>query len=125
MVVLFTYILPIYAVASDNDDETSTLTEIDLTCSKIDKPKSLDGIHRSPIIIPTVYYNSSTNAIILDSACHDCGLQLVHVESNSVVFSVHIVNEESEVILPMYLSGSYELRIIRGDYCFSGVIEIM
>lgn len=57
-----------------------------------------------------------------DASCIDCPISLV--KDDITVYETTVSDENGVVTLPSELTGEYELRITRGDYTFSGYIEL-
>lgn len=76
---------------------------------------------KSPIQIPIVYLDG--NALSFDSSIEGCTIQLLDEDEN-VIFSHFIEENETSLTLPSYLSGTYELQIIRGNITFYAFIEL-
>ena len=76
---------------------------------------------RAPIVIPTLYMEGYN--ILFQTPCDGCTLQLVS-EDGEIEYSVVIPEGTETLTLPSDLSGEYELRIIRGQFCFWGYIVL-
>ena len=94
---------------------------IDLSVSKNDPDKGKNDQHKSPVQIPSVSLDDHT--LYFFTPCDGCVLNLVD-ESGVVVYSLVIPEDTAYLELPAELSGEYELQIVRGNYCFWGVIEL-
>lgn len=81
----------------------------------IDKPAD----PKSPILIPEVSLEDYT--LNFDASCLGCELRLLD-EDGVLVYSTTITS--GTLVLPSYLSGNYELQIIRGNFCFYGDISL-
>ena len=79
------------------------------------------SLPKSPIEIPEVWQNSHT--LTFDAAIEGCTVQLVD-ENEDVVFSDSIEENQTSLVLPSTLTGTYELQIIQGDYMFYCEIEL-
>lgn len=101
-----------------------TATEIEVACSKIDPSIDNGGIHRSPTIYPIVFYDNMTHCLLLENLGYNSELQILQPTTDSILYSTSIQNEEAEVQLPTDLHGQYVLRIICGNYYFSGVLNL-
>lgn len=82
---------------------------------KINQP----GDPKTPVQIPEVYIDDYT--LSFDNSCLGCELRLLD-EDGALVCSTIITS--NTLVLPAYLSGEYELHIIRGIYCFFGYIYL-
>ena len=76
---------------------------------------------KSPVLMPTIIQDGYTLYII--SGCAGSTLQLLD-EFETVVYSTTITDETEEITLPSTLSGTYEIRLIRGSLTFGGEIEL-
>jgi len=74
---------------------------------------------KSPVLVPEVSIDDYV--LTVDDSCLGCELRLVD-ENDNVVYTTVITS--NTLVLPSYLSGEYELQIIRGIYCFYGFIEL-
>lgn len=94
---------------------------IDLSVSIIDPKGGQHGQQRGPVFIPEVDYDGSTLSFL--TPCDGCELLLLD-EDGDVVYSTVIPVGATSLILPSYLSGEYEIQIIRDNFCFFGFIEL-
>ena len=76
---------------------------------------------KSPVQMPTVVQDGYTLYII--SGCTGATLSL-RDEYETEVYSTLITDETDEITLPSTLSGTYEIRLIRGSITFVGEIEL-
>ena len=81
-----------------------------------DKPRP-----KSPVQMPTVVQDGYTLYII--SGCSGATL-ILRDEYETEVYFTQITDETDEIILPTTLSGTYEIRLIRGSNTFVGEIEL-
>lgn len=95
-------------------------SDIDLQVG-YDDPLDEGGIHRSPIAIPCIGIEGYT--LTFFTPCDGCLLQLLS-EDNEVVYSTIIPSNATTLVLPSYLSGTYEIQIIQDNICFWGDIEL-
>ena len=54
----------------------------------------------------------------------DFTLQVVSLDDESVVFETSVPSSVSEVQLPSYLTGEYELRLYTDSFLFAGYIDL-
>ena len=94
---------------------------LSLEVRRIDPSVPVRNIKRSPVRIPSVSILDHT--LYFASSCDGCTLRLVN-EDGDVEYAVEIPENTSTITLPFYLSGEYELQIIRGNYCFFGFVEL-
>ena len=76
---------------------------------------------RSPILIPEVDIDGYT--LIFYTPCDGCVLRLIN-ENDVVVYSTVIPTGANSLVLPSYLSGNYEIQIVRGIFYFGGYINL-
>lgn len=98
--------------------------KIELICKTIDPTEANQGIHRTPPLIPNVYFDDSASTVYFENPCYECTLELVVPGTDTVAHSYIIPDGDDTVQLPTFLSGVYELHLHRGNYCFCGMIEL-
>ena len=76
---------------------------------------------KSPVVQPQIGIEDYT--LYIYSGCEDATLVLVD-ENDNEVFSQEIEDDTDQIVLPTTLSGTYEIRIYRGNYMFYGEIEL-
>lgn len=99
----------------------SLFDDLSLEVRLIDPSIPVKNIKRSPVRIPSLSIQDHT--LYFATSCDGCVLQLVN-EDGDVEYAVEIPENTSTISLPFYLSGEYELQIIRGNYCFFGFVEL-
>ncbi len=82
---------------------------------------SVHSPHKSPVVQPQIGIEDYT--LFIYSGCEDATLILVD-ENDNEVFSQEIEEDTDQIVLPSTLSGTYEIRIYRGNYMFYGEIEL-
>ena len=100
---------------------TPASTRIPFTTQKIDKSKLGPGASRTPVQPPVVYLDGYT--LTFESHA-DFTLQVVSFDDESVVFETSVPSSVSEVQLPSYLTGEYELRLYTDSFLFAGYIDL-
>lgn len=80
-----------------------------------------DDYPRSPILIPNVDIDGYT--LTFYTPCDGCVLRLID-ENDVVAYSTVIPTGATSLVLPSYLSGDYEIQIVRGVFCFYGYINL-
>ncbi len=98
----------------------SIWSQLSLQVRITDPTEPYQPIGRSPIAIPTIYLDGYN--LQFETQCDACTLQLVS-EDGGVEYSIVIPTNTTSLTLPSYLSGEYELQIIRGQFCFYGYVE--
>ncbi len=96
------------------DPESVDLQYIDPEFGDIGQPKS-------PITIPEISLEDHT--LYFYTPCDGCTLRLLD-ENDNVVYSTVIATGTTNLVLPSYLSGEYEIQIIQGNICFYGYINL-
>ncbi len=76
---------------------------------------------KSPVQMPTIVQDGYTLYII--SGCTGATL-ILRDEYETEVYSTLITDETDEITLPSTLSGTYEIRLVRGSITFAGEIEL-
>ena len=81
----------------------------------------LKPLPKSPVQVPEVYLDGDT--LYFDEALEGCTVQLVDEDEN-VVFSDSIEENQTTLILPSTLTGTFELQIITTQYIFYCEVEL-
>lgn len=76
---------------------------------------------KSPVQIPEVYLDGHT--LSFDAAIEGCEVRLLDANEN-VIFTDFIEENQTLLILPSTLTGTFELQIIRGNIIFYCEIEL-
>ena len=76
---------------------------------------------KSPILIPEVYLNG--NVLTFDEALEGTTVQLLD-EDDTIVFSDFIEENQTSIVFPATLTGTYELKIVMGSITFYCEIEL-
>jgi len=76
---------------------------------------------KSPILIPSVYQDG--NVLTFDEALEGCTVQLLN-EDEVIVFADFIGENQTSIIFPATLFGTYELQIVMGSITFYCEIEL-
>lgn len=100
----------------------SIFVNIDLNIKYID-PTDMGNNNgaKSPILKPSVGVKG--NMLYLMDGCYGCMLSLVSANGEEV-YSEYVEFGTDIIELPEYLSGEYEIRLVRGDICFYGMIGL-
>ena len=93
--------------------------DIILQVGYVDPNNPLDPDPKSPILIPHVGIDDYT--LTFYTPCDFCVLRLLD-EDDNLVYTTIIPVGATTLVLPSYLSGNYEIQIIRGNFCFYGYI---
>lgn len=117
--VIFSLVLLLLASFSQASVQ-SISSQLYLQVSITDPTEPHTPIGRSPIEIPTIYIDGYD--LLFETPCDGCTLQLLNGDGD-VEYSIEIPTNTTSLALPSYLSGEYELQIIRGQFCFYGYVE--
>lgn len=93
--------------------------DVDLQVGYEDPDDGNDGQQKGPVLIPDVSLDGYS--LIFNTPCDGCTLRLLD-ENDIVVYSTVIPTGTTSLVLPSYLSGEYEIQIIRGNIYFYGYI---
>lgn len=111
---LMAAIMPSVNVSADPID-------IELGVKIFDPKFGQDDSHRTPVRVPSVFIDG--NILYFNTPCDGCELRIVDC-TDEVVYSIMIPDNTQRIELPDYLLGTYQLQIIRGNFCFHGDIEL-
>ena len=117
MLTAMPFVNPISVYGMGEDPEPVPLKEKKLETNDLGKTP----LPKSPIIKPQIGIEDYT--LYIYSGCEDATLVLVD-ENDNDVFSQEIEDDTDQIVLPTTLSGTYELRIYRGNFMFYGEIEL-
>lgn len=95
--------------------------QISFVCQGIHYGTIGHGHPKSPIDPPTVYLEDYTLAFEAD---HPEYVLYIKDEDDAVVYSTVVSTTVTEVVLPSYLSGDYEIDLVMGDWLFTGWINL-
>ena len=96
-------------------------TDIHLEIGYDDPEEEGGDLHRSPVPIPHVGIDNYT--LLFYTHCDDCTLRLLD-ENDNIAFVTMIPVGSTTLVLPFYLSGTYQVQIISGNICFWGYIVL-
>ena len=105
-----------------NEEHTFVGTQIEFEV-RFENPDEIGNLKpRTPVIIPTIYFDGTT--LYFATPCDGYTLYIANVEGN-VCYETVVPYGAEELTLPEYLSGEYELRIIQGNTCYSGLVTVI
>ena len=93
---------------------------LEFEVKKIDNTPTLPPGGKNPIQFPTVWQDGYELEIEAPHAEYVLNI----VSGTTVVYTVIVPANVSLVVLPSWLSGTYELQLIQGDLCFYGDIDL-
>jgi hypothetical protein len=76
---------------------------------------------RTPLRLPAIYLNGHT--LFFYSDCEYTTVEILN-ESREVICNIVVIDVPEDLILPENLSGTYEIRVLRGNITFFGYIEL-
>ena len=109
------------AALVSNANAQSDWSPLDLQVRREDPTVQEGPRPRTPIVMPYILIDGYN--LMFGTPCDGCTLQLVN-EDGEIEYSVVIPEGTETLALPSDLSGEYELRIIRGQFCFWGYIDL-
>ena len=80
-----------------------------------------NGYGRGPIQPPLVYIE---DYMLTFEAYHPDYTLIIKDEDGDVVFTTVVYSAQTEVVLPLTLSGDYEIELVMGNWLFSGWINL-
>ena len=120
-IVLLVFILGCSLLTSQEVSAQSILYRIPLSCHWGDNSGVAGTMPRGPIDPPTVYLEDYTLTFEVD---HPEYVLYIKDEDEVVVYSTVVTSAETEVTLPSYLSGTYEIELVMGNWLFTGWIDL-
>lgn len=118
---LFIVLMLVLAVSQGSARIQNVCEGIFLQVRIYDPTEPDEPYQKSPVTIPTISLDGHT--IIFDTPCDGSTLRLVD-ENDNVVYSTVIPTGTTSLVLPLSLSGEYEIQIIQGNICFYGFINL-
>lgn len=101
----------------------SELVQIELTCNYsgqnagIIRPRP-----RTPANPPVVYQNGYTIMWMTPDFCHS--IVLINPDDEEIVYETTVSENDTQIVLPAWLEGQYEIRFMRDTYYYYGTIEL-
>lgn len=117
----FCLILLALVVGLNYVDADGEGNKVPLVCKPIKTDGEIPPLPKSPIQIPLVYLDG--NVLTFDEALEGTTVQLLDEDEN-VIFSDSIDVNQTSLVLPSTLSGTYELQIVYGSIIFYCYIEL-
>ena len=114
---LFTIMMGINAQAQ----HSTVQNPISWTVKGWDDSPITNGPARGPVAPPVVYQEDNTLTFVAD---HPEYVLYIKDEDEEVVYSAVVTSAETEVTLPSYLSGTYEIELVMGNWLFTGWIDL-
>ena len=101
--------------------QAQTLQQITFSCSIFKEKTTSNNPPKGPMAPPTVYQEDNTLTFVAD---HPEYVLYIKDEDEEVVYSTVVTSAETEVTLPSYLSGTYEIELVMGNWLFTGWIDL-
>ena len=79
------------------------------------------GNPKSPMQPPTVYIEDYTLSFAVG---HPEYVLQITDEDGDVVYTTTVFSTDTQVVLPSYLSGNYEIQLTMGNWLFTGYITL-
>lgn len=113
-------IISILSIYASSDIEYPV---IDLTCNYNDSDNVIINKRpRTPECSPRVYQNENTLIFETTGFCHS--VILIDINTDEVVYETIITGSTTQISLPAYLEGEYEIRFNSDRYYYYGNIEL-
>ena len=106
---------------ADGDDGGIEILPFGFNANGDENGGGLGSLPRTPVMPPTVGINGHT--LYLYSGCDNTEIVLIG-ENETEVYSTYVLEGTTQVQLPSVLQGTYELRILRGQFIFYTEIEL-
>ena len=106
---------------ADGDDGGIEILPFGFNANGDENGGGLGSLPRTPVMPPTVGINGHT--LYLYSGCDNTEIVLIG-ENETEVYSTYVLEGTTQVQLPSALQGTYELRILRGQFMFYTEIEL-
>ena len=115
------YVLALALVLASSFSGVKAQDEIGFEYGIVDPTSGYEPYEKGPVLVPSVSIEDYT--LYFTTPCDGCTLRLLD-ENDVVVYSTVISAGTTSLVLPSYLSGEYEIQIIRGNICFYGYITL-
>lgn len=98
-----------------------TWGQLSLEVKVVDPTVHDDPIKRNIALIPSLSLEG--HILLFNTPCEGYTLRFLN-ENGVVEYSIVIPANTTSLELPPYLSGEYEIQLIRGQFCFFGYVEL-
>lgn len=113
------FVFAIAVVLASSFSGVKAQDEIDFQEGIYDPTETHEPPQKGPVLVPSVSIEDYT--LYFMTPCDGCTLRLLD-ENDIVVYSTVIPTGTTSLVLPSYLSGEYEIQIVRGNIYFYGCI---
>lgn len=122
-IVLSIIMLMMSVMSFANEEPTFIGTQIELEVKHVEPETStIPQKPRTPIVIPIIYTDGIS--LFFYTPCNGYTIYISDTEGN-ICYETVVPYGAEELTLPEYLSGEYELRIIQGSTCYSGLVTVI
>lgn len=120
LAAMIAYFLTLGGVLSAN--ASGFEVQIEFSVAGVDEEPIEPGYGKGPVLMPTVWQDG----YLLDfQGTHDVYVLRLVDSSDTVVYSTVVPSYQTQLWLPTYLVGAYELQLYNGSqYYFYGEIEL-
>jgi len=101
--------------------QTPLTTPVFLTLDNDDHNQGTSGMPKAPILTPQV---SIGGHFLFFTESHADFVLTLTDEDGNVVYVANVAASDTQLTLPSSLSGTFELRLYAGIYCFVGEITL-
>ena len=116
LLVAFLSCMPSASVYADPNSIILTVTS-----GNEDPYENNTGLNRGPVRLPQLSVENHT--LYIYSGCDNTTIELLEV-NGQVVYTADVAEGTETLTLPASLTGTFELRIIRGSFTFVGEIDL-
>lgn len=115
------FVVAMMAIMPPSVNASADSIQIQFQTCIVNPTSRIDKQTRTPVQPPHIYIDNYT--LYFNTPCDGCELRIVDC-TDEVVYSIMIPDNTQRIELPDYLLGTYQLQIIRGNFCFHGDIEL-
>lgn len=91
---------------------------VEMQVKIVDPTEANPTVKRAPIPIQMVYYDGSS--FLLSRMYEGCVFKLL--KNKEEIFSCYVFSCGLPIEIPFYLTGEYEIQLVRGNLCFYGFL---
>ena len=95
--------------------------EIPLTLQYDERGNPTNPVKRAPMRMPSLFIDGYL--LQIDRPCNGDIIRLVD-ENGNIQYSSVVDANSNQISLPGYLTGTFEIQLIRGRFCFYGYVEL-
>ena len=102
-------------------DAKAVKEEVELYVRNYDPSIGHKPISRAPMRKPSLFIDGYL--LQIDRPCNGDIIRLVD-ENGNIQYSSVVDTNSNKISLPGYLTGTFEIQLIRGNFCFYGYIDL-